>query len=625
MGVYNPPTGGGGGSGTVTDVSVVTANGVSGSVATSTTTPAITLTLGAITPSTVNGNTVTTGTGTLTLSTFTLTASGNGSVSGSNTGDQTNISGNAATVTTNANLTGHVTSVGNAAVLGSFTSAQLATALTDETGSGKAVFDTSPTFNTGVTFNAAPITISGNISSAAWTTSGIRIKGAPGTLTDTSSSGTVATAYTDVLGGNTIAASSSTTFTDYFTTFMKDPVQGSNVTLTNKWSLGLEGKIKSAGALFTGSATSTLGTITADTPGFTGTATWNSGGVTFNGIKYNVTNTASAAASQLLDLQVAGASRLSVAPGNTGTLLSVVESGGATVFAVNDTGTEGDIVLSKASGNGIRVDTTTPTFGWRDMLGYIHTRTGGATVPTFAAYQGGIYQFEFDAAANVQEVFNEYHMPHDYLPSSDLFIHTHWSTIVTATGNVNWLFDLSYAKGYDQSVFEGTAGTALPVTCSITQAGAAAFKHEIAEIQCSAAGGLINPAVVNVSITSGTPDLTSASALFTAADEGRTIQVIGAGAAAAVLNATVLTFVSTTAVTLDTNASTTVTAQNNFRYRVLDTSLLEIDGLILVRTWHKTNRTADTLTQIPFLHFVDVHYQSTNMATKQRNGPGFYT
>ena len=36
----------------------------------------------------------------------------------------------AGTVTTNANLTGHITSSGNAAVLGSFTSAQLATALT---------------------------------------------------------------------------------------------------------------------------------------------------------------------------------------------------------------------------------------------------------------------------------------------------------------------------------------------------------------------------------------------------------------------------------------------------------------------------------------------------------------
>ncbi len=68
-----------------------------------------------------------------------------GNTSGTNTGDQTNITGNAATVTTNANLTGHVTSVGNAAVLGSFTSAQLKAAVSDETGSGVAVFADGPT------------------------------------------------------------------------------------------------------------------------------------------------------------------------------------------------------------------------------------------------------------------------------------------------------------------------------------------------------------------------------------------------------------------------------------------------------------------------------------------------
>jgi hypothetical protein len=45
-------------------------------------------------------------------------------------------SGNAATVTTNANLTGHITSTGNASVLGSFTVAQLSTALSDATISG---------------------------------------------------------------------------------------------------------------------------------------------------------------------------------------------------------------------------------------------------------------------------------------------------------------------------------------------------------------------------------------------------------------------------------------------------------------------------------------------------------
>jgi hypothetical protein len=46
------------------------------------------------------------------------------------------------------NLTGAVTSVGNVTSLGSFTSSQLLTALTDETGTGSAVFATSPTLTT---------------------------------------------------------------------------------------------------------------------------------------------------------------------------------------------------------------------------------------------------------------------------------------------------------------------------------------------------------------------------------------------------------------------------------------------------------------------------------------------
>lgn len=56
----------------------------------------------------------------------------------------------------------------------------------------------------------------------------------------------------------------------------------------------------------------TLGTITTDKSNFEGTATWNAGGVTFRAIKANVTDTASDAASLLMDLQVGGASRFKV-------------------------------------------------------------------------------------------------------------------------------------------------------------------------------------------------------------------------------------------------------------------------------------------------------------------------
>ena len=75
-----------------------------------------------------------------TLANLTVTNTISGSINGNAATATT-----ATTVTTNANLTGHITSTGNAAVLGSFTSSQLATALTDETGSGAAVFATSPT------------------------------------------------------------------------------------------------------------------------------------------------------------------------------------------------------------------------------------------------------------------------------------------------------------------------------------------------------------------------------------------------------------------------------------------------------------------------------------------------
>ena len=87
-----------------------------------------------------------------------------GNLSGTNTGDQTNISGNAATVTTNANLTGHVTSSGNAASLGSFTVAELSSALSDASISGNNTGD--QTLPTDFVSAASGGTFSGDVSMA---------------------------------------------------------------------------------------------------------------------------------------------------------------------------------------------------------------------------------------------------------------------------------------------------------------------------------------------------------------------------------------------------------------------------------------------------------------------------
>lgn len=56
----------------------------------------------------------------------------------------------------------------------------------------------------------------------------------------------------------------------------------------------------------------------------------------------------------------------------------------------------------------------------------------------------------------------------------------------------------------------------------------------------------------------------------------------------------------------------------------IDTDLLEPDGVFLVRVYRDAGDAADTLDQGPFLLFVDLHYQSSNIGTKNRN-PGFYT
>ncbi len=50
---------------------------------------------------------------------------------------------------------------------------------------------------------------------------------------------------------------------------------------------------------------------------------------------------------------------------------------------------------------------------------------------------------------------------------------------------------------------------------------------------------------------------------------------------------------------------------------------MEVDGLILVRCYRKAADAADTCTDAVFLHTADVHYQSTNMATKNK-APSFY-
>lgn len=146
---WNGFVSGGSAAGTVTSASVVSANGFAGSVATATTTPAITLSTTITGVLKGNGTAISAATagtdysaGTSALSTGILkSTTTTGALSIAVAADfptlNQSTTGNAATVTTNANLTGPITSTGNA------------TAIASQTGTGtKFVMDTSPTLVT---------------------------------------------------------------------------------------------------------------------------------------------------------------------------------------------------------------------------------------------------------------------------------------------------------------------------------------------------------------------------------------------------------------------------------------------------------------------------------------------
>jgi hypothetical protein len=94
----------------------------------------------------------------------------------------------------------------------------------------------------------------------------------------------------------------------------------------------------------------TLGgaTVTTSSPVIDAAQTWNDGGVTFTGLKFNATDTASAAGSLLMDLQVGGASRFQVTKAGSALFRS---GAGATFYRASDDGIAGTISAQSATGS----------------------------------------------------------------------------------------------------------------------------------------------------------------------------------------------------------------------------------------------------------------------------------
>jgi hypothetical protein len=138
-------------------------------------------------------------------------------------------------------------------------------------------------------------------------------------------------------------------------------------------------------------------------------------------------------------------------------------------------------VMDKANTGGIKVDLTTPTYGWRDIEGPVTIELVGPTSPSYETFQGVQQGYAFSVNDIMQ---HRYHIPHDYAANSDLFIHIHWACKVASivSGAPTFSCKVSYAKGHNQAAYSADI-----TTVDITEnASGTQYQHMLTQIQLSA-------------------------------------------------------------------------------------------------------------------------------------------
>ena len=130
------------------------------------------------------------------------------------------------------------------------------------------VFSTYPA-NRSVNYDATnSLTLSGTaISAPAWTTTGIGIKQVATTYTDTTSTGTVPNVYINSFAAQTLAATNTITVSQLYGIFFNTPTAGTNVTATERWSIGTDTLRVTGGILMDGGAGNFIQIATGMTTG----------------------------------------------------------------------------------------------------------------------------------------------------------------------------------------------------------------------------------------------------------------------------------------------------------------------------------------------------------------------
>lgn len=204
------------------------------------------------------------------------------------------------------------------------------------------------------------------------------------------------------------------------------------------------------------------------------------------------------------------------------------------------------LIAPHTQGSGMKLDQSDPAFGWADIIGFIRPDPLGSGSPTLDTYRGSVEALSYAASDKITAVF---HIPHDYVMGSDLYMHVHWSHNGTdISGSLVLDYHVSYSKGHNQAEFSAPVSPvqtiSTPDIATVPQ-----YRHRVDEFQLSAAS----------------PSATQ-----------------------------------------------------------LDSDDIEVDGIVLVSVLVDTIPTITGGSTRPFIHTVDIHYQTTGLIGTKQKSPDFW-
>lgn len=156
-----------------------------------------------------------------------------------------------------------------------------------------------------------------------------------------------------------------------------------------------------------------------------------------------------------------------------------------------------NLVMPKGNTYGIKVDTDigSDTFPWRDITSEVLTRGLGATDPDWAVI--GATPFSGYKFAINDTCWMSFHIPHDYVFGTDIYLHTHWLPDGTNTASVKWQYVWAYANGHNQAAFDFTGSTEY----SEQSPPGTAYQHMVSETPAITVSGMEPDGILYVNIT----------------------------------------------------------------------------------------------------------------------------